>query len=332
MIRKPKVVVIGGGTGTYAVLNGLKKFDLDITAIVSMADSGGTAKIERDEFGILPNSDVRKALLALSSTTNSEIIRELFSYRFYKGVGISGITFGNFFLAALTDILGDQVEAIKYAGKILNCQGTVLPVSLQNAHLLATYSDGTKVLGEHCIDEPRADGKKRIVKLELIPEASIYPLAKVAIREADMIIIGPGDLFTSLIANLVVRGVREALSKSQAIKVFIVNLISKYGETYRYTAKDHVSEIQDYFAGSFLDFVVVNSAKIPQYILKEYKKEQGFPVKDDLSSRENYKVIRGDFLSNIKIEKVKGDIIKRSFVRHDPEKLARALYSLLNMV
>lgn len=325
---KPKVVVIGGGTGTYNVLSGLKNYDIDISAVVSMADSGGTAKIERDEFGMLPNSDIRKALLALSKMDNSETIRQLFSYRFYKGVGISGITFGNFFLAALTDILGNQVDAVNYAAKILNCQGRVLPVSMGQTHLLATYEDGTKVLGEHYIDEPLKDGKKRIIKLELIPEVQVFPSARKAIKEADMVIIGPGDLFTSIIANLIAGGVKEAIVQSQAVKVYVTNLISKYGETYKYTAREHVNEIEDYVGRKFLDFVLVNKAPLSSEVLKEYKKENGFPVKDDLKDC-HYKVVRGDFLAEGRILREKGDTLKRSLVRHDPEKLAQTLVSLL---
>lgn len=325
---KPKVVVIGGGTGTYTVLSGLKNYDLDITAIVSMADSGGTAKIERDEFGMLPNSDIRKALLALSQTENSDIIRQLFSYRFYKGVGISGITFGNFFLAALTDILGDQVDAIKYVGKILNIKGSVLPISVQPTHLLATYEDGTKVLGEHYIDEPLKNGKKRIVNLELIPEINIFPLARKAIIDADLIVIGPGDLYTSIIANLAVCGVQEAIKKSQATKVFVLNLISKFGETYKYTAQDHVTDLENYLGKDILNFVVVNSASLPKDVVAKYKLENGYPVKDNLRDGW-YKVLRGDFLAEGIVVKDKGDTLKRSLVRHDPEKLTKMLVGLL---
>jgi len=325
---KPKVVVIGGGTGTYTVLSGLKNYDLDITAIVSMADSGGTAKIERDEFGMLPNSDIRKALLALSQTENSDIIRQLFSYRFYKGVGISGITFGNFFLAALTDILGDQVDAINYAGKILNTKGLVLPISTQLTHLLATYQDGTKVLGEHYIDEPEKNGKKRIVNLELIPEINIYPLARRALIDADLIVIGPGDLYTSIIANLAVTGVKEAIAKSRAVKVYIANLISKYGETYKYTVQDHVTDLEEYLGKGVLNFVVVNSTPLPKDVVVKYKAENGFPVKDNLKDI-GYEVLRGDFLAKGIVKKVKGDTLSRSLVRHDPEKLAKVLIGLL---
>ncbi|MBU1104309.1 YvcK family protein [Candidatus Parcubacteria bacterium] len=326
---KPKVVVIGGGTGTYTVLSGLKNYDLDITAIVSMADSGGTAKIERDEFGMLPNSDIRKALLALSQTENSDIIRQLFSYRFYKGVGISGISFGNFFLAALTDILGDQVDAVGMAGKILNTKGRVLPISTQPTNLLATYEGGTKILGEHYIDEPLKNGKKRIVNLELIPEVNIYPLARKAIIDADLIVIGPGDLYTSIIANLIVGGVKEAICKSQAVKVYIVNLISKFGETYKYTAQDHVRDLEGYLGKNILNFVAVNSSPLPSKIIKKYKEENGYPVKDDLKGG-TYKVLRGDFLAEGVVARDKGDTLKRSLVRHDPEKLAKVLVKLLD--
>jgi len=325
---KPKVVVIGGGTGTFTVLSGLKKYDLDLTAIVSMADSGGTAKIERDDFGVLPNSDIRKALLALSEMENANLLRELFSYRFYKGVGISGVTFGNLFLTALTDILGNQFEAIKYVENLLNCKGSVLPVSLMETNLLATYNDGSKVLGEHYIDEPKNNNKKRIVNLELVPQAHVFPLARQAIQKADLLVIGPGDLFTSVIANLIVEGVREAILQAGCTKVYIVNLISKMGESYKYTAYDHVKEIEEYLGKNIISHVLVNNSKIPKVTLDLYKKEGGYPVKDDLKNS-YYKVIKGDFLSQITPKKERGDTLKRSLVRHDEEKLAKELISLL---
>ncbi|MEX2053851.1 MAG: 2-phospho-L-lactate transferase CofD family protein, partial [Patescibacteria group bacterium] len=168
-----KVVVLGGGTGTYAVLSGLKKYPLDITAVVTMADSGGSARKERDEFGMLPVSDVRKALLALAEENGDEgFLRELFNYRFSEGVGMEGTTFGNLFLVALSNVLGSQEAAIERAAKLLQTKGRVLPVTLEDTNLVAEYDEGVTVVGEHGIDEPQHDGRLAIRRVYLLPQVN----------------------------------------------------------------------------------------------------------------------------------------------------------------
>jgi len=325
--RRPKIVVIGGGTGTYTVLSGLKDLNVDITAVVTMADSGGVAKVERDEFGILPNSDIRKAILALTSKDSPDTLNKLFSYRFYQGVGISGYTFGNFFLAALTDILDSQIKAIEYASKILECKGKVLPVSIDKTNLVATLEDESQILGETNIDNPNHDGQKRIKNLTLIPKAEIYPETKKAISQADIIVIGPGDLFTSIIANLIVGGVKKSIAQSKAKKVYIVNLIAKYGETYRYSALDHVKEVEKYLGKNVLNYVLINKNGLPKRVINNYRKERGYPVIDDLKNG-CYKIIRKDLLAK-GVVKGNKDKLKRSLVRHDSKKLAKTLIKLI---
>src|SRR3989338_6435219 len=191
MTTQKSFVVIGGGTGTFSVLSGLKKYTDNITAVVSMADSGGSAKKERDEWGLLPSSDIRKSLLALAdvSASDSLILRKLFQYRFAKGIGVSGMTFGNLFLVALSDILKSQTKAIEMASELLRIKGNVLPVSLDRVDLVAEYADGSKVSGEHNIDEPEHNGKIKITRLFTTPLARIYPHTKEAIEKADVIII-----------------------------------------------------------------------------------------------------------------------------------------------
>lgn len=328
MSNLPKIIVIGGGTGTYTVLIGLKKYPLDLTAIVSMADSGGSAKKERDEFGLLPVSDVRKALLAMTDDKHENILRDLFNFRFANGIGISGTSFGNFFLIALSRILGSQKEAIKKAGEILRIKGEVLPVSFDQTNLVMEYEDGKVILGEHFLDEFPGDGTKRITNFYLLPPAYVNSEAIGKITKADLIILAPGDLYGSLIANFLVDGVAEAITKSPARKVYVVNLMTKYGQTYDFSAADHLTEIEKYLGQKCIDKIIMNTGPLPKKILVPYARECDFPVYDDLSN--DPRVIRGDFLAETLVEKEKDDSIKRSLVRHDPNKLAKTILSLVN--
>jgi uncharacterized cofD-like protein len=329
--RNPKkVVVIGGGTGTFVTLLGLKKYPLKITVIVTMMDSGGSNRIIRDEFGMLPTSGIRQCQVALADVTteNQKILRKLFEYRFDKGVGIAGMTFGNLFMAALTDILGSQVAAIKKTNELLNVKGEIFPVSLNNTHLLATYEDGSKILGEHWIDEAvmsKHDGKLRISNLESIPPATISPQAKNAINKADCIIFSAGDLFTNTIANLIVKGVPDAIIKSKAKKIVVVNLMTKKGETYNYKATDFVSDIEKYLGNKCIDKIIVNNQKIPYEYQKLYKGEEAIPIENDFPKKDN-RVIALDLLSSHITKPEKGDTLKRSLIRHDPQKLAKILF------
>lgn len=330
MKKIPKVVVIGGGTGTFVVLSGLKKHPVKLTAVISMADSGGSNRVIRDEFGLLPTSDIRQCMVALAETDgDSKVMRELFIYRFHKGKGISGMTFGNLFMAALADIMGSQKKAIEETGKILRIKGRILPVTVDDVNLVAEYEDGSRVVGEHEIDEPKHDGRLRLIKLSTKPKARVDLQARRAILDADLVILGPGDLYTSALANVVVGGVAEAIGRTQGKLVYVVNLMTRLGQTYDFTASDHVHEVEKYLNGRALDSVVVNSDfDFPKPILRAYQREQAKPVEDDLSGK-TYKVIRRDLLSERLYQKPKGDKLKRSVVRHDSEKLGLALMDVL---
>lgn len=324
-----KIVVIGGGTGTFVDLSGLKNYPVDLTAIVSISDSGGSSKMIRDEFGLLPPGDLRQSLVALNvgSSRSQKLLRELFMYRFDKGETVKGHTFGNLFLAALSDITGDQVSAIKAAGRILNIKGRVLPVSLGNTNLVAKYEQGLVVKGEHEIDEPKFNGKLHIKRLFLQPKAKIFEESDQAIRSADVVVIGPGDLYTSLLANITVSGVPEALQATKAKIIYVVNLMTKIGQTYGFKASDHVLEMEKYI-GRQVDAVIINTGKFPASILKKYEKEDEFPVIDDLDNLNDRKIFRGNLLATEEIKKVSGDTLKRSLIRHDPSKLARVIIKL----
>lgn len=331
MSKNPKIVVIGGGTGTYHVLSGLKKFPVDLSVIVSMMDSGGSNRVIRDEFGLLPTSDIRQCMVALASDKSHELLRRLFTYRFNAGTGISGMTFGNLFMAALTDIFGDQETAIQKTCEILDVQGEVLPVTYDNVQLIARYDNGKQVLGEHYIDEVDGDlGKHKIVELEVIPEATLNTKILTAIKVADIIVLGPGDLHTSIICNLIVGEVASFVAKSDALKVYVLNLMTKFGQTYGFTAKDHLEELERYLGKGVIDVCLVNSSDdFPKGVLDRYKEEKAYVVKDDLKGIQNLKVIRRNFISKRVYQKPKSDRLRRSLIRHDPDKLAKAIISLL---
>lgn len=330
-MKSKKVVVIGGGTGTYTVLLGLKKYPLDLTAIVSMMDSGGSNRILRDEFGILPTSDIRQCIVALASDNGNGLIRELFTYRFHNGIGIEGMTFGNLFMAAVADIYGSQEEAIEKTCRLLDVKGKIIPVTLDNSHLVARYANGAQVLGEHAIDEPSGtNGTSRIVELSLFPPAKANKKALQAIQEADLIVIGPGDLYTSLICNLVVDGVAEAVAKSKAKKVFIVNLMTKFGQTNGFSARDHLREMEKYLGQSVIDICLVNKKiEVSRAVMQRYEEEHAELVINDLVSTKTMKAIERDYRSNMVYEKQKSDKLVRSLIRHDSDKLARAVNELL---
>ena len=324
------IVVIGGGTGTFVVLSGLKRYPVNLSAVVSMMDSGGSNRVLRDEFGLLPTSDIRQCLVALAANGNGSeaLLRKLFMYRFCRGKGINGMTFGNLFMAALTDILGSQEKAIIQTQNILKISGEILPVTFDNSQLAVIYENGRKVVGEHHIDEPKYNGKIGIKKAFLLPRVKAYPLAVKAIKNADLIIIGPGDLYTSIISNLLVEGIAVAIKKSRARKVFVMNLMTRSGQTYGFSAKDHIQTLEKYLGENCLGFVLVNSKQLPGNVLKKYRDEQAFPVIDDLDDT-GLKVIRKDFLGKQITSRIAGDVLWRSLIRHDSQKLAKAIINLL---
>ena len=322
MTKQPKIVYIGGGTGTFVVLKGLKHFANHLSAIITMSDSGGSNKRLRDEFGLLPTSDLRQCLVALSDENGGiGVLRKLFMYRFEKGNGIQGMTFGNLFMAALSDILGSQQEAIRQTSKVLRIQGTVIPVSFTDTNLFATYEDGHVLSEEHLIDEPPHDGKMQITEVTLKPKAAANPEAIEAILKADVIVLGPGDLFTSVLPNILVDGIADAIRETHAKKIYVANLMTKYGQTYNFTAQDHVQTLKKYI-GQLPDVVIINNSSIPQKAIEFYKQSHEEQVIDDLDSSQGYEVIRADIVSRQFTQKSKSDTLVRSLIRHDSMKLA----------
>ena len=327
------VVVIGGGTGTFTVLRGLKKYapELKITAIISMTDSGGSTGRLRDEFGQLPVGDVRMALAALSRSNDDheELLRELFLYRFKKGEGLSGHNLGNLFLTALTDILGSEADAVKAASRLLRIAGTVLPVTADNAHLVAEYDDGLVVEGEHAIDDPPANRRgHRIVVLTTKPAAKASAEALAAIADADLVVLGPGDLYSSILANIVIDDVPEALAATKAKLLYVSNLMERFGQTTGMSVADCSEELCSYI-GRCPEYILINNTPLPEAVVLKYKNEEGVvPVFDDADSIGGT-VMRTDLLSTDLPERQAADAVKRSLLRHDPDKLATAILGLI---
>ncbi len=330
--QKQRIVVIGGGTGTHTVLRGLKQYhsSLDISAIVTMADSGGSTGRLRDAFGYLPVGDVRMALAALASDDDEheELVRQLFLHRFEKGEGLSGHNFGNLFLTALTDILGSELEATKVASHILRVRGQVIPVTADNVHLVAEYDDNTTVESERHIDEPPAEyAHRRITTLYTKPVGTITDEAFKAIVDADCIVLGPGDLYSSLLANCVIQGVPEAFAQSKGTFIYVANLMSRPGQTRGMTIGDHVREIERY-VGRYPDVVLMNSTPLPTAVLEHYRAEGDEPVIDDTHLLP-MPVVACDLLAETVHSQASSDTVTRSLVRHDSGKIARAILSLL---
>lgn len=328
MNNKKKLVIIGGGTGSFVVLSGLRKYPLDLTAVVNVTDSGGSTGRLRTEFGFLPVGDMRQCLAALASEDRQNDIKNLLLYRFSKGQGLSGHNLGNLILTALTDITGSEPKAIETASQIFKLEGKVLPITTTNTQLIAKYEDGTKALGEHNIDEPKHLGGKKIIDLKVKPQAHRYDLAAKAIKEANLIILGPGDLYTSILPNLVINGMREVFHQTKAKLVYIVNLMTRFSQTHSYTALDHIKEIYKYIR-RWPDVILINNRKIPSKIMQLYVKEKGYPVIDDLTKINRFKIIRKDFLSPVLVKKSVSDKLQRSYLRHDSEKLAKCIMGLL---
>lgn len=329
-----KAVVIGGGTGTFVVLSALKKLaNVDLTAIVTVADSGGSTGRLRDEFGFLPVGDIRQALAALaevksskfkvqSRNVNNNWIRELLLYRFSKGEGLMGHNLGNLILTALQDMTGLTAKAVEIASKIFRLQGHIYPITTQNIQLVIEYADGTVEIGEKVLDDDKKHGGDRIVGIRTSPRAKIYRKAREEIEDADFVILGPGDLYGSILANFAVDGAAEAVKKSRAKFVYIVNLMTRYSQTHNMTAADLTKEVERYLERK-VDIIVVNSGQVPKKLTAAYRDQNEFAVVDDLG--EDKRVVRQALVTEAEVAGYPSDAVPRSYLRHNPEKLREVL-------
>lgn len=314
-----QVVVIGGGTGVFVVLSGLKEYPLYLSVIVATTDDGGSSGILREEFGILPPGDIRRALTALSSS--APLLSKLFCYRFKNGRGLRGHCFGNLFLTALERITGSFEKALEEAGKILGIKGRVIPVTLKSAYLFAKLENGLIVKGERNIDIPKHDGNLFIKEVFLKPEVKANKEAIKAIKNADLIVIGPGDLYTSIIPNFLVDGIKEAVKKSKAKKVYLCNIMTKFGETNRFTAEKFLAVLERYLGRGIIDYFVVNTERPEKNYLEKYKKEKAEPVAYDKKALLSFQKPKTIFAKLLR---------KGPLLRHHPKKLAKAIVKLLN--
>jgi uncharacterized cofD-like protein len=313
LARGYRIVAIGGGTGLSTLLRGLKEYTANLTAVVTVADDGGSSGRLRQELGVLPPGDIRNCLVALAD--NESTMAELFQYRFNEGDGLTGHSFGNLFLAAMCGIAGDFDRAIKESSRVLAIKGRVLPSTLANVALEATLADGSVVCGESAISHTATP----IVSVRLIP-GDCEPLDEAieAILGADAIILGPGSLYTSVMPNLLVPGIAEAIEHSMAFKIYVCNIMTQPGETDGMTAADHVRALLKGTGRQVFDYVLVNVEQ-PHRLLRRYESERAYQVRPDVKAVAAMGVtpIYGKFVSETQL------------VRHDAGKLANSLMKLI---
>lgn len=316
-----KIVVVGGGTGNFVVLKGLKKYPLDLTAIVSMADDGGSTGILRDELGVLPPGDVRQCLVALSNS--SRMMRSLMNYRFENG-GLGGHSFGNLLLSALEKVTGSFEKAVEEAGKILYIRGKVIPVTTNQVRLKMVLNNRKVLEGEREIylSQEIDEGYKTIY---LEPYPKVNPRVIEEIGNADLVVIGPGGLHTSLIPNLLVEGVCDAICNSGAKKIFVVNLMNRKGQTTGYKTSHYLNELVRFLGKDVFDHILINVKKPPKSLIDFYSSE-GDLVENDL---DDDRIIFADILGGL-AQVAKKDLLKRNLIRHDSKKLAEELIKIVD--
>lgn len=316
--RGPRIVAVGGGTGLSVLLTGLKEYTSNITAIVTVADDGGSSGRLRQEFDILPPGDIRNCLVALADAPT--LMQDLFQFRFDTNSELSGHSFGNLFITVMTRLTGDFEKAIKETSKVLALRGQVIPSTLNNVVLVAQHKDGSVTFGEDRI--PKTNIPINRVSLEPAqPQAT--PDAVKAIEEAQMIILGPGSLYTSIVPNLLIKGLSEAIARSGAIKVYVCNVMAQPGETDGYSACDHIKVLVTHSHPRVLDYCIINTGEITQDVLQRYAQQNSYLVINDRKKIENmgYRVIEDDFA-----------IVKQGVIRHDPVKLAKIILGLMEEI
>ena len=308
------IVCVGGGTGLSTLLRGLKRVSQNITAIVTVSDDGGSSGRLRDELGMPAPGDIRNCMQALSNAEPT--IKKLMDYRFECG-SLNGQSFGNLFLAAINGISESFDIAVEKMGEVLSITGRILPVTVDDVHLLAHFEDGSMVAGESKIAAAKNERHSRIKRVELAPsDAKVLPECLKAIEDADLIILGPGSLYTSIIPNLLVEGIVEAILSSDALKLYICNAMTQPGETDGYTVCEHIRELLGHSDGRLFEYSLVNSKSVPQDVLDRYIEDGAEPVRED-----------NEFLCDLGVEIIHSPIIEISgnWVRHDSEKLAREI-------
>lgn len=325
MIKQPNVVVMGGGTGTFSVVAALKKLPVAITTVIAVSDSGGSTGRIRDEFGFQPVGDLRQSLAALAENSEENWIQKLLLYRFEKGDGLKGHNLGNLMLTALQDMTHNTAAALRIASSIFRLKGNVLPVTDANVDLKIHYTDGTTALGEHILDE-NPEHPKKIDHVTLRPSCSLSTDAKNAIKNADFIIIGPGDYYASIMATLVVDDIPATFAKTKATIIYITNLMTRKTQTHGMSVKDHVLGIEKVIKKK-LNVILVNTSKISDEALALYALEEEYPVIFDMS--DDPRIVTKKIANETIVQKSANDTAHRSLIRHDTKALQKALKEIL---
>jgi len=316
--RGPRIVTVGGGTGLSVLLSGLKNYTSNISAVVTVADNGGSSGRLRQQFDVLPPGDIRNCLVALADAPT--LMRDLFQFRFDANSEFSGHSFGNLFLTVMTRLTGDFEKAIKETSKVLALRGQVIPSTLGDVTLVAHYSDGSMVIGEEQIPQAR----KPINRVSLAPQQPLAtPDALKAIKEAQIIVLGPGSLYTSIIPNLLIKEITQEIAESEAIKVYVCNVMTQPGETDGYSVSDHIKALLKHSHEQILDYCIVNNGEVPAEVLKRYSHDNSLLVVNDRKKIENLgvRVVEEDF-----------SMIQDGVIRHDPEKLAKIILSFIEEI
>jgi len=307
-----KIVAFGGGTGLSTLLRGIKRYTSNVTAVVTVTDDGGSSGALRRELGILPPGDIRNCLVALSEKEN--VMARILQYRFPLAGSLSGHSFGNLFLTAMSAVSGGFGKGVERAGEVLAIRGKVLPVTLSSVALKAELDNGRVISGESNI--ARSDG--RIKRLSIYPSPPpAGPSVLEAVRDADAVIYGPGSLYTSIIANLLVKGITGALKKVKGPKIYVANIMTQPGETTGYALGDHINAITGHTGEGLIDYAVVNKGSIPLALLKRYAHKGSFPVVIDIESTPRVKIVKADIVS------------QQEYARHDSDKLAALIMKVI---
>ena len=312
--RGSNVVVIGGGTGLSVLLHGLKDYTSNITAIVTVADDGGSSGRLRQEFNVLPPGDIRNCLVALADA--EPLMSKLFQFRFKEGEYLKGHSFGNLFITAMSKVTGDFEQAVKESSKVLAIRGKVIPSTLSRIKLVAEHQNGELTEGESKISEKKTPIKKVFLEPK---DCEATEAALESIREADIIILGPGSLYTSIIPNLLINGIYQEVSRSKVLKIYICNVMTQAGETDGYKASDHLKAIIHHTTPEIVNTCIINTARVPDKLLDKYKEESAEAVEPDrdVIRKMSYRVIGANIID------------AKDFVRHDPHKLSRIIMNLI---
>jgi uncharacterized cofD-like protein len=331
---KPKrIVTIGGGTGSFTLLSGLKKYPVDISAIVSMADDGGSTGVLRDELGVLPPGDVRQCLVALSES--SAKMRALMNYRFENG-HLKGHSFGNLLLSALEKTSGNFIKGVEEAMEILKVRGEVIPVTNENAKLELELCDGAVLRGENEINHHKSFQDIGMKELRFTGKVRAYKKAIQRVKQADIIVIGPGNLYCSLLPNFILKDLAAAIKISQAKIVYVVNLTNKKGHTIGFDVDDYIATLEQYIGKDRVNYAVFSSHKPLKALVKKYEREEGKNTlvlfRKNKNPKRRYKLVQADIISKKIPKQNKNDAIAdmRALIRHDPDRLARVVMSILN--